>query len=85
MTKVKDIVRATRRPQATVSTVLKRFVARGKSLERLLTKSDRRFRMLSEASRQLLLSNPILQSWAPLSMVERAAVVRSELQIDLSY
>ena len=76
VTKVKDIVRATRRPQATVSTVLKRFAARGKCLERLLAKDDRRFKMISEASRRLLLSNPILQSWAPLSMVERAAVVR---------
>ena len=72
-------------PWATVNRVLKQFVAGGKRADSLIKKKKpRHFNCIPDDVKQVLLSDEMVEAWAPYSIAERTQLLENHLGCQIS-
>ena len=82
---VREISDKLRIPWSTVNRVLRYFVASGKRLDSLLKeKKMRHFNCIPDDVKQVLLSDEMVEAWAPYSIVERTYLLDKHMDCTIS-
>ena len=82
---VRQVSDRLRIPWSTVNRVLQQFAAGGKRVESLLKrKKPRHFNCIPDDIKQILLSDAMVEAWAPYSIAERTKLLQSHLQCRIS-
>ena len=82
---VRQVSEKLRIPWSTVNRVLKYFVASGKCIDSLLKeKKMRHFNCIPEDVKQVLLSDEMVEAWAPYSIVERTFLLEKHMDCNIS-
>ena len=81
---IKQISTKFRIPWSTVKRIIVKFEASGKSLEAVHSKKPRHFNCIKDENKEKLLSQDLLQTWAPYSILERTKLIQAKLGFTVS-